>query len=122
MVNQFHVEQFSVLCKSVPVKSYRKYLSTERVGIPVMFWTRIWEVRYSNLGQNTGYPDRVFVFFLSLQKNSGIVPRLGHDRFLPNPFHFFNLPTVQRDVVFLLTHLKGLVIRNVYNFINYKYN
>jgi hypothetical protein len=24
----------------------------------------------------------------SLQENSGMVPRLGHDRFLPNPFRY----------------------------------
>jgi hypothetical protein len=27
-------------------------------------------------------------FLQSLQTNAGIVPRLGHNRFLPNPFQF----------------------------------
>jgi hypothetical protein len=38
-----------------------------------------------------------------LQKNAGIVPRLGHSRFLPNPSQFFiNHPTVLCYVALIL--------------------
>jgi hypothetical protein len=32
-------------------------------------------------------------FSQSLQENTGIVPRLGHNRFFPNPFQFIRHPT-----------------------------
>jgi hypothetical protein len=48
----------------------------------------------SNVGEVTGYSD-----LLQLQVNSGIVPRLSHDRFLPNPFPFINHPNLRRYAV-----------------------
>jgi hypothetical protein len=34
--------------------------------------------------------------FESLQANTGILPRLFHGRFLPNPFQFISNSTIQR--------------------------
>jgi hypothetical protein len=44
------------------------------------------------------------VFLLSLQENSSIVPRLGHDYFLSNPLQFtiINYPTIRRHTVYIL--------------------
>jgi hypothetical protein len=48
------------------------------------------EVPGSNLGPETGYPDRGFSWFSSVNTcecwDSGL--KLGHDRFLPNTFQF----------------------------------
>jgi hypothetical protein len=38
---------------------------------------------------------RFFVSIHCLQVNSGAVPSLGHDHFLPNPFQFINHPTIR---------------------------
>jgi hypothetical protein len=64
------------------------------VGITVTLLTHIREVLSSNFDRDTGYPDSFFVIFLSLSSRE-IVSRLGHDRFLPNPFHstLYNLAT-----------------------------
>jgi hypothetical protein len=43
----------------------------------------------SNLGWDTGYPDRDSCGFTqSLQADARIVRRLDYSRFLPNPSHF----------------------------------
>jgi hypothetical protein len=64
-----------------------RYDAVERVSVAAVRYTPILEVLGSNLGQETGYP--VFYRFLqSLQTNFRIVPGLGHDSFLPNPFQF----------------------------------
>jgi hypothetical protein len=60
------------------------------------------EVLGSNLGLDTDYPDDVLVF-LSRQENSKTVPRLGYDRFLPNPFQFITRHIIQRYIVSTLT-------------------
>jgi hypothetical protein len=39
----------------------------------------------SKLGSDTGYPEGFRGFPLFLQANVGIVPRSGHEHFLPNP-------------------------------------
>jgi hypothetical protein len=48
----------------------------------------IQDVQSSNLGTETGCPDCSFYFTQSLQANFVIVPKLGHDHFLPYPFQF----------------------------------
>jgi hypothetical protein len=49
--------------------------------------TCIQEVLASNLGRDTVYLIEVFGGFPdSVQTNPGIVHKLSHDRFLPNPF------------------------------------
>jgi hypothetical protein len=62
---------------------------TEQAGITLTLWTCVLEVLDSNLGRNTDYTDLGFRRFLQSSKsNAGIVPRLGGNRFLPNPFPF----------------------------------
>jgi hypothetical protein len=36
----------------------------------------IWDVPGSNLGPDTGYSDRFYVVFLSLQAHMGVVPKI----------------------------------------------
>jgi hypothetical protein len=44
-----------------------------------------------NLSQDTAILIEVFPgFHQSLQANVGAVPQIGHDHFLPDPFHFIN--------------------------------
>jgi hypothetical protein len=51
------------------------------------FLLRIREVPGSNLGPETGYPDRLFVVFLGpFTQMPGYYHKLVHDRFLPYPF------------------------------------
>jgi hypothetical protein len=52
-------------------------------GVPLPIC--IWDMSGSNLGQETSYPHRRFVIFLSL---CGQYLKLGQGRFLPRPFHF----------------------------------
>jgi hypothetical protein len=43
----------------------------------------------SNFGPETGYPDRIFVHFLSpFRQMPGCYLTLGHDRFFSHPFQF----------------------------------
>jgi hypothetical protein len=54
---------------------------TELVLVAVMLWTFIWEV----LGMNLGYLARLARDFpQNRQTKTGIAPRCGHDRFIPN--------------------------------------
>jgi hypothetical protein len=59
------------------------------------------EVLGSNLGREIGHPEVYHEFPQSLQANSGIILRLGHDRFLPNPFTFIihKYPAIRRYMV-----------------------
>jgi hypothetical protein len=62
---------------------------TEQDGLAVKLWTvlRSFSVRISS--RSPAIPNESFrILPQSLQTNSGIVPRLGHDPFLPNPFQF----------------------------------
>lgn len=53
----------------------------------------------SYLGRNTGYPEVSCGF---LQGNTRIIPRLGQDQFLPNPFQFiFNLSSYHSTLLSL---------------------
>jgi hypothetical protein len=62
---------------------------TEQADLDVTLYICILDVLGSNLGRSTGYSERISRYFpQSLQTNAGIVTRLGHDRFLPNPFQF----------------------------------
>jgi hypothetical protein len=51
--------------------------------------TCILEVVGSYLDRIIGYSEVLRCSSESFQANSGFIPRLGHDRLLPNPFQFF---------------------------------
>jgi hypothetical protein len=54
-----------------------------------MLWPCIWEVVGSDLGRNTKYPDRGFLWFSSFsQANSRLNISLGYDCFVVEPFQF----------------------------------
>jgi hypothetical protein len=44
----------------------------------------------------TAYSDDLRAFLQSLQANTGIVPSLGQDRFLPDPLPLINNDTIRR--------------------------
>jgi hypothetical protein len=57
----------------------------------------------SNLRRYTGYLNILRVFTQSVQANAGIVLRLGHDRFLPNPFQIISRHIIRLYVVSIVT-------------------
>jgi hypothetical protein len=57
---------------------------TKLFGVAVMLLIHIRGMLGSNLGRDTGYHG----ISQSLQPNAGIVPQLGKDSFLSNPFKF----------------------------------
>jgi hypothetical protein len=59
---------------------------TERVDVAVTLWIRIWEVGSLNLGWDSGHHGCFSGFPQSLHANARIIPRLGRDPFLPDPF------------------------------------
>jgi hypothetical protein len=62
---------------------------TVHAGFEVRLWSCIWEVAQFESWPGHRLSWQVFRRFTqSLQKNSGIVPRFGHDRFLPSPLQF----------------------------------
>jgi hypothetical protein len=67
--------------------------------------TRVREVCGLHVGRGTSYPDRFRDFPQSVQANSGVVPRLGHDRFFSRDFPIHNVShrTIRRDIIWLLT-------------------
>jgi hypothetical protein len=69
--------------------------TTKWVGLGVRLLTRIWGALGSNLGKGTSYIEVYRGCPRSLQAKHGIVPRLGQDRFLPNPFRFIYEPTIR---------------------------
>jgi hypothetical protein len=59
----------------------------------------------SHRGQNAGYPDWGFRGITqSLQVNVGIVPLLGQEFFLPNPFQYYGLQSDHSKLYRLATH------------------
>jgi hypothetical protein len=57
--------------------------------VAVTLWACIRETLGSNLYKDAAYPDGSFRgYHQLLHENTGIVSRLGYDRFLPNPFPF----------------------------------
>jgi hypothetical protein len=64
------------------------HVDTQRTGIAVTLEVHIREVFGSNLGRVTSCLDLSFIRDIpqSLQASARI-PRLGHDPFLPNPYH-----------------------------------
>jgi hypothetical protein len=63
----------------------------------------IWEVFGSNLSKDTDILSEVFHAFPQFfQANVVMIPQLGHDCFLPNPFQFINHPTIRLFLVWLL--------------------
>jgi hypothetical protein len=67
------------------LKCLELYLHTEGAGIAITLMTHVREVFSSNLGR-ASHILRFFCFPQPLQANAGIVPCLGHEHFLPNPF------------------------------------
>lgn len=66
-----------------------RFLYAEQVGIAVTFYTRMRTVLGSNSGQDVAVLSDVFRGFPQYaQENSRMVPRLGHDRVLSDPFQF----------------------------------
>jgi hypothetical protein len=57
--------------------------------------------------QNSWVPAILIEVFLgftqSLHANYGRVPRLGHDRYLPDLFQFISYPTIRRYTIYILT-------------------
>jgi hypothetical protein len=91
------------------IKYYILWYTTEQGDLEAMPWTCIrWKIG-SNPCQDSRCPNRGFRCFpKSLQANIEIVPWLGQDRFLPNPFQL---------IIFLpLLHsmLYSLVTGNVF--------
>jgi hypothetical protein len=65
-------------------------IDREWAPIAVTLLPRTWEVVGSNLGCNTDYRDVLRGLPQSLQINAGIVLRLRHNCFVPNPFILSN--------------------------------
>jgi hypothetical protein len=63
-----------------------------QTGVAATLHTRTREEPSSNLDRDTDTLTEVSYFSSVLQKNAETVPRLGHDRFLPNPFQFIVRP------------------------------
>lgn len=95
VLSLFHAEIFSIIAL-LPLTFAWDYINsiwwilqiTERVALAVMLWTGFREVIGSNIGCNTCYLDRSLWWFSSLQTNAGMMSRLDHDSYLPNPFQF----------------------------------
>jgi hypothetical protein len=68
----------------VPVCQTTRHL-TEQIDVKTL-WTPIWEVLGLSPSRDTYRDWSRGGFLQSLRANVGIVPRLGHSRFLPNPF------------------------------------
>jgi hypothetical protein len=61
---------------------------TDQAGLAVTLSISVRKVLGSNLDRATGYPGWSFSWFSAypIPAFAWIVPRLGHGRFLPNPF------------------------------------
>jgi hypothetical protein len=66
-------------CSTLKLESCSAYWLTTRL-FTALILLAVREVR--------NVQPRAFFLMHFLQGNAGILPRLGHDRFLPNPFHF----------------------------------
>jgi hypothetical protein len=63
----------------------------EQAGVAVPLQTCIRELPGYNIARNSGCLDQDFLSLSqALRTNTGLVPRLRHDRFLPNASHFTN--------------------------------
>jgi hypothetical protein len=87
-----NLDRISVRCGGVLLREVRQECkanvprTTEYVHIAVAC---ILEVVGSYLDRNTSYSEVLRRSPESLQASSWFIPRLGQDRFLPNPFQFF---------------------------------
>lgn len=79
--------QGSTPCRGI----YLHYHQTERVSIYITLFTSIRDVFGSNFGRGTQWLGIIRSFPQSLQENYKLIPWLGNDRFLPNPFQFIHL-------------------------------
>jgi hypothetical protein len=62
--------------------------------VVVMLFIQVWEVLSSNLDWDAEYPEIFCCSLQSLQENVGIVPELGNDHYLKNPFQFISHPII----------------------------
>jgi hypothetical protein len=82
-------------------------MSTQRAGPEVSLYNSIREVLGSNFGKDIGYPDSsLHSFSLSPQSNTGVVPQIGHDRFLPRIFQFIYLSAIRLCMASMLAVVK----------------
>jgi hypothetical protein len=84
-------------------------------GFPHMTFTRLpnpyyvisnMEVPNSNLYEGTGYPDIYRAIPQTLHGNAGVLSRLCHDRFLPNPLELTSRYSMAGGT-------EGIVLRNI---------
>lgn len=68
--------------------NYISISSAELVGVAATLWMCIREVLDSNLGRDIASSEVFRGFPLSLHVQAGILPPLGHGRFLTTHFHF----------------------------------
>jgi hypothetical protein len=64
---------------------------------------------HENLHNLTGYTKVFHGFSQSLQANAGIVPKLGHDRFLPYNLQLINHLLPCHSTLYILELLKSVV-------------
>jgi hypothetical protein len=85
-------------CMIKKVVTYRHHPTLAVDPLPLLL--RVRKVPGSILGPKTGYPE-FFVVFLSPSKRMlELCFKLGHNRLLPNTFHFINDVTIRRHVLF----------------------
>jgi hypothetical protein len=96
---------WSVLFKEI-ITAYDESYETHKLTLLIL-------IRYvlcSNLGPETRYPDWGFMFFSVLTgKYRDSTPKLGHYRFLPNPFQFIiHLPPFH-STLYSLSHWRSVL-------------
>jgi hypothetical protein len=70
-----------------------RYVTRDEVGVTVRYWVCNRELTVSK-ARKTTYCLSVRSFTHALHVNAGIIPRLGHDSFLPNPFPILHQSTM----------------------------
>jgi hypothetical protein len=74
--------------KSIETNS-RDWNSNDYVFISITILTCVQEVPVSNLGGTPNIPNEGFWYFSELPRaDPEVIPRISHDRFLPNNFEF----------------------------------
>jgi hypothetical protein len=83
----------------VTLKWRRRQSVTHKYGL-LKGLTSIREVPGSNIGRDPRYPD--WGFPQLLHSNAKMVPQLGHESFLPNPFQFISHPVIRSYMASIL--------------------
>jgi hypothetical protein len=93
------------LIKRQALKTYRGvkvqlHAFGKHICLAKTLWTCFRDVPGLNLSRKTSYPDwGILTLPESFQANTGIVLRLGPDRFLLNPSQFITHPTILRYII-----------------------